>query len=543
LGQQDGQPTTGADLAKQEKQRQVQQAFALGWHMAELYHFERVGTDEGSVAWGRKRSVKPPHDAAGAAIPADDAKSPRASIEKKTQALLEDALPGLGSLKPEERRALLVRQVKHDLEAVWTQPDPPPAAELKQLVDTAAAGNPSDFGAAIEALHKVLLEGMTVFDFRIGKSYGLGRALAETTIIPCAVVSNKGVEGLSTDGEKGTALKTALLGMFEGYRVFTIQGWLLDLRDWFDAHAADAVSTTLGGWAFWMFRPTMDGPHIKFDWDDRRTRLRIEAALRRQGDMWRGLLTGEKNPMDIAGPNYYFAAMASVVRKVAGLAWSFLGTGIGLLLFLLLIVAGSALYISSTAHNTTGILSAVIALLTTLGVTTGSAGAAVQKAWGTAEGPLWEAEVSAAIANAAWQNPAPMGSVEAIQLLLAVGEKANARTETLARHPNLVVVRNIPVGRIGIILAVVTTAISVFEADANHLNRDASFFLPPLFLVAFLVLIDGWDILIGLATKQTAPYLALPERIELPEWIMPVVQVLAPVFLVAGLVAGHFFWH
>ena len=183
------------------------------------------------------------------------------------------------------------------------------------------------------------------------------------------------------------------------------------------------------------------------------------------------------------------------------------------------------------------------ALLTTLGVTTGSAGAAVQKAWAKAEGPLWDSEVSAAIANAAWQNPAPMGSVEAIQLLLAVGEKPNARTETLARHPNLVVVRNIPVGRIGVILAVVTTAISVFEADANHLNRDASFFLPPLFLVAFLVLIDGWDILISLATKQTAPYLALPDRIALPEWIMPVAQVLAPVFLLTGLLAGHFFWH
>ena len=292
-----------------------------------------------------------------------------------------------------------------------------------------------------------------------------------------------------------------------------------------------------------MIRPTIGDHQTNVDWDDLKVQGRITSALRRQGDMWRGLLTGEKNPMEIASPTYYFAAMASVVRKVAGLAWSFLGTGIGLLLILLLIIGGAALYIASTSHNNTGILSAVVALLTTLGVTTGSAGAAVQKAWGKAEGPLWDAEVSAAIANSAWKNPAPLGSVEQIQLLLAVGERADARTETRARHPNLVVVRNIPVGRIGIILAVATTAISVFEADANHLNRDASFFLPPLCLVAFLVLIDGWDILVGLATKQTAPYLALPDRIEMPAWLMPVAQVLAPVFLVIGVLAGHFFWH
>jgi len=542
LGQQNGQPTA-ADLAKQKLQEQVQHAFALGWHMAELYHFEKVGSY--GVPPGRppKPRAKRPHKLAPAEVPGEDQPSRLAMIDAATRAMLDDSLPGLGSLKAEERRSLLINQVKHDIDLVWVQTDPPLAAELKVQVDAAAAKDAFGFGLDIEAIHKILLEGLTVSEFRIGKSYGLGRALAETVLIPCAVATSRGVEGLSSDRDKGIAVKTALLGMFEGDRVFTIQGWLLDLRDWFDGHAADAVSTTLGGWGFWMFRPTMDDPNIPFDWDDRKTRLRIEAALRRQGDVWRGLLSGEKNPMDIAGPTYYFAAMASVVRKVAGLAWSFLGTGIGLLLFLLIIVAGAALYISSTAHNTTGILSAAVALLTTLGVTTGSAGSAVQKAWANAEGPLWEAEVSAAIANAAWENPAPMGSVEAIQLLLQVGEKANARTETLARHPHLYVVRNIPVGRIGIILAVVTTAISVFEADAAHLNRDASFFIPPLCLVAFLVLIDGWDILIGLATNQAAPYLALPDRIQLPEWIMPVAQVLAPIFLVTGLLAGHFFWH
>jgi len=552
LGQQNGQPTTAADAEKQNDQKLIKQAFALGWHMAELYHFDRVGDDMTSTGLAKAPHARPhkldePPTKAEPnptpkppAEPAQAAKATLGTIEAATRSMLNDSLPGLGSLPPQERRLLLIRQVKRDLRDVWIQKESPTSDDLGQQIDKAAQ---ADFCGVIAAIHKQLLEGLTVADFRIGKSYGLGRALAETSILPCAVVSSRGVTGLTTKGDKGKALETALLGMFEEYRVFTIQGWLLDLRDWFDDHAADAVSTTLGGWAFWMIRPTIGDHQTNVDWDDLKVQGRITSALRRQGDMWRGLLTGEKNPMEIASPTYYFAAMASVVRKVAGLAWTFLGTGIGLLLILLLIIGGAALYIASTSHNNTGILSAVVALLTTLGVTTGSAGAAVQKAWGKAEGPLWDAEVSAAIANSAWKNPAPLGSVEQIQLLLAVGERADARTETRARHPNLVVVRNIPVGRIGIILAVATTAISVFEADANHLNRDASFFLPPLCLVAFLVLIDGWDILVGLATKQTAPYLALPDRIEMPAWLMPVAQVLAPVFLVIGVLAGHFFWH
>jgi hypothetical protein len=413
--------------------------------------------------------------------------------------------------------------------------------DLLQKIDEAAASDESNFCSLIAEIHQVMLESLTVADYRLGKSYGLGRALAETTIIPCAIASGRGLGGHRSKKQLGEAFQAGLLGELESGRVFTLQAWLLDLRDWFPDHAADAVATTLGGWSLWAFRPTIG--KLTFDWDDDRAREGLERALRRQGDMWRGLLSGEKDPRNIVAANFYFAAMASVVRKMARLALQFLGTAIGLVLFLAVVVAILALYFSSTTHSNTGTLAAVVGLLSALGITTGSIGASVQKAWSKAEDPLWEAEVSAAVANAAWQNPAPLGSVEAIQLLMAVGEKADARTETLARHPNLTILRNVPVGRLGIVLMVISTAVALFAADAGHLNRDASFFLPPLCIVLFLVLIDAWDLLIGLAARQTAPYLALPERIELPAWIAPVAQFLTPTLLIAGLLAGHFFWH
>jgi hypothetical protein len=527
--------------------------------MAELYHFDKVGPETGTRigkrtasagTQGAKQPSATPASANPAAIepvktPEKPAEPKKLTVEEAVQAALKDALPGLGSLHREERRSLLIQQVKHDLPDVWTQTEPNTADAFCGRIDTAASGDVSAFCSEIAAIHTELLEGLTVADFRLGKSYGLGRALAETVLIPCAVGSGRSVAGFATesDKEKGKAFMDALLGELEGGRVYTIQAWLLDLRDWFSDCAADAVVTTLGGWSFWMIRPTIGDQHVPVDWDDAKQRGSLERALRRQGDMWRGLLSGEKDPDDIVSANFYFAAMASVVKRVAGLALQFLGTTIGLLLFLGVVVAGLALYISSTSTTSTGTLPAVIALLAALGVTTGSVGAAVQKAWSKAEGPLWAAEKTAAIANAAWEHLAPMGSVESIQLLLAVGEKADPRTETMARHPNLFKVRNIPMGRLGIVLIVVSTAIALFAADAGHLNRDASFFLPPLCLVALLAAIDGWDLLIGVATKQSAPYLALPERIQLPSWTRPVAQVLAPVFLVIGLLAGHFLWH
>jgi len=480
-----------------KEQALVQQSFALGWHMAELYHFDLVTQISATPAIAAAAAGGPP------------------------------PLQGIGDLPGDDRRKLLIRQVKHDLHDLWLRADAPSLWQLAQKID-ALVNAPGNFAQQVDEIHCDILQGLTVGDFRLGKSYGLGRALAEATIIPLSVPRH--------------GFHAAMKARFTDDEIFGMQASLLDLRDWFAQHAADTVSTTLGGWGLWAVRPTI-GAKQSVDWADSDDCDAVEHALRRQGDMWRGLLTGEKDPKNIAGADSYFKAMAAVVRRVSGLALHFLGTTIGLILFLLVVIAGLALYFASTTKNTTGVLAAVVALLSSLGITAGSAGASVKQAWSKAETPLWDAEVSEAIAQAAWKNPAPLGSVQAIQLLMAIGDTPDRETETEARHPNLVAIREIPVGRLGIVLIVLSTVIALFAADAGHLNRDASFFLPALCLVGFLVLIDGWDVLIGLATRQAAPYLALPERIELPLWVTPIAQWLAPLFLITGLLAGHFFWH
>jgi hypothetical protein len=587
VGQQSTQPTA-ADLAQQKLQAQVQQAFALGWHMAELYNFDKVEvaaagrqikggapTPEEETAPTPEEEKAPlaaetPAPAPGAAVAAPATKAlakpdPKAALAQLRNATLEDlrqSLPGLSGLPTSAHREMLVRQVKHDLPDLWEGVDKPELKDLESKIDAALHLHGSEFRQIVHSVHEQILEALTVANFRFGKSYGLGRALAETVILPPSLASAKGVaasaksdaavedKGVAAaekvrqlNEAQGVVLHTAMAEMFGDERVFTIQAWLLDLRDCFPDHAADAVSTTLGGWGFWMVRPTI-GERDDVTWNEVEDRSRITHALRRQGDMWRGLLSGEKVPTNIAGADYYFKAMAAVVRRVSGLALQFLGTTIGLLLALAVVVAGLALYFASRSNNNpTGVLAAVVGLLSALGVTTGSIGASIKSAWSKAEDPLWKIEVSAAVAEAAWQNPAPLGSVQQLQLLMAIGGLADREMETRVRHPNLYWLRQIPVGRLGTVLMVVSTAIAIFAVGAGLLKGEASFFVPPLVIVGFLVLIAGWDLLVGLASRQKAPYLCLPESLHLPAVVDPLTQWLAPIFLATGILAGHFFWH
>lgn len=92
-------------------------------------------------------------------------------------------LPGLGLLSDEERREISVDQVQ----AALTQLTPAilkggltvPTDELN-AVRTALGNWDNDGQPAVEALHLKVLGTLTAVDFRLGKAYGLGRALANT---------------------------------------------------------------------------------------------------------------------------------------------------------------------------------------------------------------------------------------------------------------------------------------------------------------------------------------------------------------------------
>lgn len=166
-------------------------AFALGWHMAELYR-----PDQG----GRDKPAAP------------------------------DDLPGLGRLGTAERMDIAVKQVEAGLARLG---DAIRAVGLK-VPDTTALrgsiGSPVDVRCgAVRDLHVQVLATLTAADFRLGKAYGLGRSLADT----CRNRAN--VEEVQAE--------------FKPHRIAKLRTWLDDLASTFPDHAAKSVSDSLGRWA------------------------------------------------------------------------------------------------------------------------------------------------------------------------------------------------------------------------------------------------------------------------------------------------------
>ena len=115
-------------------------------------------------------------------------------------------------------------------------------------------------------------------------------------------------------------------------------------------------------------------------------------------------------------------------------------------------------------------------------------------------------------------------------------------TEAAALQPRLTALRRLPVGRVGIGLMALSTLVAIVVAKSGRPGIEAPYFLPAISIVGFLALIDAWDLTVGLAAWLRAPYLVLPERIELPAWTAPVAQWLAPLMLLLGIAVGHYFW-
>ena len=113
---------------------------------------------------------------------------------------------------------------------------------------------------------------LTAADFRLGKAYGLGRALAETTLV--------------TDAKNPQTFER----VFARYRLANLLSWLADLKSVFPPHAAEAVRGSLQAWAAWREAPTL-GPAL----DDLRPASDAEVN---------GKLLGRPRPVPVQRPHW-----------------------------------------------------------------------------------------------------------------------------------------------------------------------------------------------------------------------------------------------
>ena len=317
-------------------------AVALGWQVAQLFH----------APVHRGPATDPPR---GDHLPGR-AEFPGASqstwlgeqIQSQAQTLLE---------KP----AQVVLEALSDVRTLLTDPGRNREATLD----------------AIFTLHCRLLEALTVEDFRLGKAYGLGRAMAESAILPADAI---------TDEHREQQFRS----MLDAGRLITIKDWLADLKTLLPDHTAYAVSRSLHDWQEWVARNPAAG-----DWKPARSAIRV------QGRIWRELLTGEKAAQDILGLSDYFAAARRAVAGVLMRFWWLIAAAA--LLIAGVIFAGSYLHGIPPLVRLAG---DAAWLAGAAGIWLRGAGTLLGPGLSHAEGWLWQTELDDSVAAAATRLPA-----------------------------------------------------------------------------------------------------------------------------------------
>jgi hypothetical protein len=299
----------------------VSEAFALGWQMSEIY-----------------RPDAPEH---APPVQAGD-------------------LPDLSQLDATEWDEIGLYQLQAGIsklsEAIiiagLTVPDAEQfAANLRPLTRDERSG-------ALRRFHIDLLATLTAADFRLGKAYSLGLALADATRFP----ANYHVE-------------------LQSSRVSVLAAWIRDLASAFPPHASRSVAHSIERWSAWAANPPQSGEGSE---------AQVLPHLQAQGRLWRSLLSGEKRPVDTLQQVDYLTAGEQSLKNAGSLArrflrhylWACLGA-------LALLIAGIVVIL--VAGNPAGIVSGAVAILAGLGFGWKTIGTSLGAAAAHVESPLWGA--------------------------------------------------------------------------------------------------------------------------------------------------------
>lgn len=228
-----------------------------------------------------------------------------------------------------------------------------------------------------------LLIGLTAADYRLGKAYGLGRALADT----CA----------SARGDPDQRARKALVHHLEPHRALVLVGWLDDLTSVLPPHSGQAVADSLQRWTNWGETAKLaDLPAGEVS-----DTIRV---LHRNGQRWRAILSGEKNARDPLRTDDYVTACRGLLTRIGAigrsLAWQLKGP---LAAATVLIVLGLVLMFLN--RSTAQVLAGLGTVAGGLGITWRSAAGAMGRVSLDVGRPLWSAELDVAIASRL--TPAP----------------------------------------------------------------------------------------------------------------------------------------
>lgn len=304
--------------------RRVMVAFALGWQMAEV--------------------CRPERSTGVAAAEQDDLPGiPRLSTVERQQMGLMQLQAGITKLRPSICAAGL---------------EVPDAQRFADTVDK--IDDPPQRRAAIREFHIRLVATLTAADFRLGKAYGLGRAMADSTQLPGGWRA-----ALATDQVASTA------------------SWIRELASALPPHAAHPVAQSLEAWSRWTQAQSGDGGE---------TMRKLPA----QGRLWRSLLSGEKQPTSVLETSDYLRAGEGMLQRTGALGVKFIRHYWWVVsIAIVLLGVGIWLIVGPGSGLAAGIGAATI--FTGVGLSWKGVGTSLGRAGARVEEPLWQAELDEVI--------------------------------------------------------------------------------------------------------------------------------------------------
>lgn len=263
---------------------------------------------------------------------------------------------------------------------------------LKEIQDAAepedsAPATPEEFCPAVWELHLSLLATLTAADPRVGKAYGLGRALADLCLRPTA------------------SSKAELEKDFDG-RAEVIKGWLTDLKSVLPAHSGEAVRHSMALWEAWLddVSPGDAVWGMAAPWQDplhpRDTASLVTYTLVSQGTRWRAILTGEKAATELLSSDDLIAAGGAMLQRFRSLMWLFWRKYWFSATLAAVVVVVAAGLLARELGRTGGTLTTLGLVASALGIGWKGTASTLGRVVAKAEAPLWGAQLDLAITKA-----------------------------------------------------------------------------------------------------------------------------------------------
>jgi hypothetical protein len=296
-------------------------------------------------------------------------------------------LPGFGEMSDYEKACALAAHVGADLASLGhvlgleSMPTMAPVLEALQV----PRHSRDDVRAVILNLYLEVRDMVAGSDVSAATAFGLGRMLADTTLLPTE------------------AHPEILAERFDEYRLGNAFRWLDDLDARLPARSAPTVRTTLEEWKLWVTSlPRTPQGAV----EPAAVSGAVIRALQRQGEIWRRLLTGEQRPDQLLDSQAYIGAAVKLLGAARRIGLHFLWKW-SWAIVLAAGAVGAAVWAALTyaPAGTSRVAAVVVSAAGFLGISWLGVRATLGRALRQAEGALWEAEVTAAIATVAATTP------------------------------------------------------------------------------------------------------------------------------------------